>query len=80
MGGFVQRIIAPPKPKAPEQPKVISQMDAVKPAGVPAGPTKIEMTDRRRTGINRRGRSATILTSVTGASDELTLGTKTLLG
>ena len=55
-------------------------MDAVKPAGVPAGPTKIEMTDRRRTGINRRGRSATILTSVTGASDELTLGRKTLLG
>ena len=39
MGGFVQRIIA--KPKAIEQPKVISQMDAVKPAGVPAGPTKI---------------------------------------
>ena len=78
MGGFVQRIIA--KPKAPEQPKVISQMDAVKPAGVPAGPTKIEMIDRRRAGINRRGRSATILTSVTGASDELTLGRKTLLG
>ena len=77
MGGFVQRIIAP---KAPEQPKVISQMDAVKPAGVPAGPTKIEMIDRRRAGINRRGRSATILTSVTGASDELTLGRKTLLG
>ena len=77
MGGFVQRIIAP---KAPEQPKVISQMDAVKPAGVPAGPTKIEMTDRRRAGISRRGRSATILTSVTGASDELTLGRKTLLG
>ena len=47
---------------------------------VPVGPTKIEMTDRRRAGINRRGRSATILTSVTGASDELTLGTKTLLG
>ena len=75
MGGFVARIIS--KPKAIEQPRVISQMDAVKPAGVPAGPTKIEMTDRRRTGINR---SATILTSVTGASDELTLGTKTLLG
>ena len=79
MGGFVARIVAP-KPKAIEQPKVISQMDAVKPATVPAGPTKIEMTDRRRAGINRRGRSATILTSVTGASDELTLGTKTLLG
>ena len=79
MGGFVARIVAP-KPKAIEQPKVISQMDAVKPAGVPAGPTKIEMTDRRRAGINRRGRSATILTSVTGASDELTLGRKTLLG
>lgn len=79
MGGFVARVIAP-KPKAIEQPKVISQMDAVKPATVTAGPTKIEMTDRKRTGINRRGRSATILTSVTGVSDELTLGRKTLLG
>jgi len=77
MGGFVARVIAP---KAPEQPRVISQMDAVKPATTPIGPTKIEMTDRKRTGINRRGRSATILTSVTGVSDELTLGTKTLLG
>jgi len=79
MGGFVARVVAP-KPRSVEQPKVISQIDAVKPAGVPAGPTKIEMIDRRRAGINRRGRSATILTSVTGASDELTLGTKTLLG
>jgi len=79
MGGFVARVIAP-KPRAVEQPRVISQMDAVKPATTPAGPTKIEMTDRKRTGINRRGRSATILTSVTGVSDELTLGTKTLLG
>ena len=79
MGGFVARIVAP-KPKAIEQPKVISQMDAVKPAGVASVHTKIEMTDRRRTGVNRRGRSATILTSVSGASDELTLGRKTLLG
>ena len=79
MGGFVARVIAP-KAKAIAQPKVISQMDAVKPATVPAGPTTIEMADRRRAGINRRGRSATILTSVTGASDELTLGRKTLLG
>ena len=77
MGGFVQRVLAP---KAPEQPKVSSQMDAVKPASVPAGPTTIEMADRRRTGVSRRGRSATILTSVTGASDDLTLGRKTLLG
>ena len=79
MGGFVARITAP-KPRSVEQPRVISQMDAVKPATTPIGPTKIEMTDRKRTGINRRGRSATILTSVTGVSDELTLGTKTLLG
>ena len=77
MGGFVARVIAP---RAVEQPRVISQMDAVKPATTPIGPTKIEMTDRKRSGVNRRGRSATILTSVTGASDELTLGTKTLLG
>ena len=78
MGGFVTRIIA--QPKAQEQPRVASQMDAVKPTGTPAGPTKIEMADRRRLGISKRGRSATILTSITGASDDLTLGRKTLLG
>jgi len=78
MGGFVARVIA--KPKAQEQPRVASQMDAVKPTSVPAGPTTIEMTARRKQGVNRRGRSATILTSVTGASDDLTLGKKTLLG
>tara|TARA_B100000959_G_C14542796_1_gene444316 strand:- start:321 stop:557 length:237 start_codon:yes stop_codon:yes gene_type:complete len=78
MGGFVARVIA--KPKAQEQPRVASQMDAVKPTGTPAGPTKIEMADRRRLGISKRGRSATILTSITGASDDLTLGRKTLLG
>jgi hypothetical protein len=55
-------------------------MDAVKPTGTPAGPTTIEMTARRKQGVNRRGRSATILTSITGASDDLTLGKKTLLG
>ena len=55
-------------------------MDAVKPSGTTTGPTKIEMADRRRIGINRRGRTASILTSVTGVSDELTLGRKTLLG
>ena len=78
MGGFVARVIA--KPKAQEQPRVASQMDAVKPTSVPAGPTTIEMTARRKQGVNRRGRSATILTSITGASDDLTLGKKTLLG
>jgi hypothetical protein len=78
MGGFITRVIA--QPKAQEQPRVASQMDAVKPTGTPAGPTKIEMADRRRLGISKRGRSATILTSITGASDDLTLGRKTLLG
>ena len=78
MGGFITRVIA--QPKAQEQPRVASQMDAVKPTSVPAGPTTIEMTARRRLGISKRGRSATILTSITGASDDLTLGRKTLLG
>ena len=79
MGGFtpapIRRIIAPkPKPVAPRV-----QQEAV--AVAPKGPTVAELPqDKRRAQVGRRGRRATILTSSTGVSDELTLGYKTLLG
>jgi len=74
MGGFVQRIVAPkPPPVAPQ-----IQKEAVKSA--PSGPTAAEMAQDQRRGIKRRGRRATMLTSSQGVDEELTLGTKTLLG
>ena len=74
MGGFVQRIIAPkPPPVAPQ-----IQKAAVRAA--PSGPTAAEMAQDQRRGIKRRGRRATMLTSSQGVDEELTLGTKTLLG
>ena len=76
MGGPARKIF---KPKAKVQPKVASQMAAPKPITTPTGPTKAEMDDRRRLGINRRGRKATIITSVAGVDEDLTLGKKTLL-
>ena len=45
----------------------------------PKGPTVAEI-NQRRIGINRRGRRATILTSTKGVDEDLTLGTKNLLG
>ena len=79
MGGFVSRVVAPvykPKPK-PVAPRV--QQEAV--AVAPAGPTISELSqDTRRAQVGRRGRRATILTSSTGADEDLTLGYKTLLG
>ena len=80
MGGFtpapIRRIIAPkPKPK-PVAPRV--QQEAV--AVAPRGPTIAELPQDTRRAVGRRGRKATILTSSTGVSDELTLGYKTLLG
>ena len=74
MGGFVQRIVAPkPPPVAPQ-----IQKAAVKAA--PAGPTAAEIAQNQRRGIKRKGRRATILTSSQGVDEDLTLGTKTLLG
>jgi hypothetical protein len=67
-------------PKAPEQPRVEAQMDAPKPAIVPAGPTTAEMTDQRLIDARRRGRRANVLTGVTGPADTLSLGYKSLLG
>ena len=74
MGGFVQRIIAPKAP--PVAPQV--QRAAVRAA--PSGPTAAEIAQSQRRGIKRKGRRATILTSSQGVDEDLTLGTKTLLG
>jgi len=77
MGGFVKAVA--PKPKAPEQPKVVSQMDAPKPIETPKGPTDIEM-DQKELDNKRRGRRNTILTSAQGLGENLQLNKKTLLG
>ena len=74
MGGFIQRTIAP-KPKA-VAPQI--QKEAVRSA--PSGPTSAEIAQNQRRGIKRKGRRATILTSSSGVDEDLTLGTKTLLG
>ena len=67
--------------KSEVQPKVASQMDAVKPEIEPIGPTSIEMTDDEKLlKKKRRGRKPTILTSVTGITDTPTLSKKALLG
>ena len=67
--------------KSEVQPKVASQMDAVKPEISPDGPTTIEMTDEeQKLKTKRRGRKSTILTSVTGLEGSPTLSKKSLLG
>ena len=73
MGGFSPARIFKPKPR-PVAPAV--QRAAVKAA--PSGPTVSEMDQGK---IRRgRGRRATILTSTKGVDEQLTLGTRTLLG
>ena len=73
MGGFSPAKIFKPKPR-PVAPRV--QKEAVKAA--PTGPTVAEMDQGQ---IRRgRGRRATILTSYKGVDEDVTLGTKTLLG
>ena len=76
MGGIISKPSPPPPPPAP------------KPAPAPA-PTQAEVSQSAATdqeGLTtfqksrRRGRSATILTSVTGVEGEPTLGTRSLLG
>ena len=77
MGGFVSK----PKPeprKVEEQPKVASQMDAIKPDISPAGPTDIEVDQTLQN--KRKGRRSTILTSPQGLNENYSLGKKTLLG
>jgi len=67
--------------KSEVQPKVASQMDAVKPKIIPDGPTTIEMTNEdQKLTTKRKGRKSTILTSVTGDNTKATLSKKTLLG
>ena len=75
MGGFVAKIISPPKP--PRQAQQVQQQ-AVKEE--PTGPTKAQMADKRKLSGNRRGRSALILKSTTGVDEDITLGKKALLG
>ncbi len=74
MGGFVARVISPPKPPPPPPAPVQEVIQTA-----PKGPTVAEI-NQRRIGINRRGRRATILTSTKGVDEDLTLGTKNLLG
>ena len=80
MGGF-SRVVSMAigekfvKPVAPQVQKA-----AVKAA--PKGPTVAEVDDftKRKLVTDRRGRRATILTSTKGVDENITLGTKTLLG
>ena len=77
MGGFVAKVVAPkPKPK----PVYVAPVQKAAVEKAPAGPTVAEMDQQRRVGVNRRGRRATILTSYKGVDEDVTLGTKTLLG
>ena len=71
MGGFFGKITG-------QEPPQQAQQEAVKQE--PKGPTRAELDDRDRIGIKRRGRRATILTSTKGVDEDLTLGTKSLLG
>jgi len=67
--------------KSEVQPKVASQMNAIKPITTPDGPTSIEMTNEdQKLTTKRKGRKSTILTSVTGLDSSPTLSKKTLLG
>lgn len=68
-----------PAPKAEEQPKVKSQMDAPKPI-TPKGPTSMELAEQDSLERKKRGRAATILTSITGDTPEAQIVKKTLLG
>tara|TARA_R110000824_G_scaffold393305_1_gene592386 strand:+ start:161 stop:682 length:522 start_codon:yes stop_codon:yes gene_type:complete len=67
--------------KSEVQPKVASQMNAIKPITTPDGPTTIEMTNEdQKLTTKRKGRKSTILTSVTGLEGSPTLSKKSLLG
>ena len=71
MGGFIGKITG-------QEPPQQAQREAVKQE--PKGPTRAEMDQSRRVDVARRGRRATILTSTKNVDQDLTLGTKTLLG
>lgn len=89
MGGpakIIKKITDTPKQKEIEQPKVASQMDnsEVKSDMINAdkiAPTTAEINDDQISMKNKRkGRKATVLTSVTGVDAYPTLEKKTLLG
>ena len=69
MGGFARKVISSPVVQPVAKPKP-------KPEVKPMVETKADAYDDKK----RRGRRSTILTSVTGATDELELAKKTLLG
>ena len=69
MGGFISRPKPAPRPEPRPEPKPIAQ---------PIVETKAEA--KKYDDTKRKGRRSTILTSVTGATDELELAKKTLLG
>ena len=75
-----------PSQKSVEQPKTATQMDntGVKSDMITAdktAPTSAEMTDDEYSlYTKKKGRKKTIMTSVTGDTEEATLGKKTLLG
>ena len=75
MGGFVAKIISPPKPPPAPVQQVVTE--------APKGPTTAEIDDlttRKKLSTDRRGRRATMLTSTKGVDEDITLGSKTLLG
>ena len=79
MGGFVSRVTQ--AVTGYEEPKVQQvQQQAVKQE--PKGPVTAAVDDytTRKLASNRRGRRALILKSKTGVDENVTLGTKTLLG
>ena len=67
--------------KSVEQPKVSSQMNAVKPGSTPDGPTSTEVDQENyNIDVKRRGRKRTVLTSITGDTSTPKLSKKVLLG
>jgi|TARA_Y100000310_G_scaffold142682_1_gene142182 hypothetical protein len=75
MGGFSRAI---EKATGMDPPAIEVQREAVREG--PKGPTRAEMDQSRRIDVARRGRRATLLTSTKNVDQDLTLGTKTLLG
>ena len=67
--------------KAAVQPRVSSQMNAVKPDVTPDGPTSTEVNqDDYNLAVKQRGRKRTVLTSITGDTSTPKLSKKVLLG
>ena len=78
MGGFSKVI----QKATGMDPPVIQEVQQQAVRQEPKGPTTAEVDDltKKRLATNRRGRRATILTSTKGVDEDITLGTKTLLG